>query len=188
MAAIAQATKPAAPTVTKTAPTIKKPAAPAAQQQPNDLLAHIATMVAGIVECPPAAQSLAERRLPKLSNFIHQVYNKCRLTPTLLVVALIYLERLQSRLPSGSQGEFDTPYKLFLASVVLASKFLEDSTPVARSIYRVVAPVYSPQDITDMERSFLGVIKYNLFVNLAQVCDFVEEHGESLNRLELNLQ
>lgn len=60
---------------------------------------------------------------------------------------------------SISTIEFDTPYKLFLASVVLASKFLEDSNPVARNIYHVVAPVYSAEDLTVMERSFLAVIK-----------------------------
>ncbi|KAI9322701.1 cyclin domain-containing protein, partial [Dichotomocladium elegans] len=126
---------------------------------PTKLLAQISTVVAAIVECPREAKSEAHRRLPSLTNFIQQVYVKCRMTPTLLVVALVYLKRLQKKLPSGSQGEYDTPYKLYLASVVLASKFVEDSHTVARYVYRVCAPVYSANDITVMERSFLGVIK-----------------------------
>ncbi|KAG2221504.1 hypothetical protein INT45_008829 [Circinella minor] len=160
---------------------------PAASPPPDQLLAQISTNVAVIVKCPQEAGSLAHKRLPSLPNFIHQVYTKSRMTPTLLVVALIYLERLQKKLPNGSQGEYDTPYKLFLASVVLASKFLEDSYPVARSIYRVVAPVYSMAEISVMERSFLGVIKYDLFVKLDQVCRFVQDHGEPVSVLELNL-
>ncbi|CDS08283.1 hypothetical protein LRAMOSA02231 [Lichtheimia ramosa] len=158
-----------------------------ASPPPSQLLAQISTNVAKLVECPREARSLAHRRLPSLPNFIHQVYVKCRMTPTLLTVALIYLQRLQSKLPSGSQGEYDTPYKLYLASVILASKFLEDSHTVSRDVFRVCAPVYSAQEISVMERSFLGVIKYNLFVKWEEITQFVQDHGEPISILELDL-
>jgi hypothetical protein len=52
--------------------------------------------------------------------------------------------------------EFDTPYKMFIAAVVLASKFVEDTNTMAHSIYRLVAPLYNAKEINEMERSFLG--------------------------------
>ncbi|KAI9472170.1 MAG: cyclin domain-containing protein, partial [Benjaminiella poitrasii] len=96
------------------------------------------------------------------------------------IVALIYLGRLKSNLPSKSRGEFDTPYKMFIAAVILASKFVEDSNKIAQSIYRFVAPLYNHKEINEMERSFLGVVKYDLFVNLVEVCQFVKEHKDTL--------
>lgn len=57
--------------------------------------------------------------------------------------------------------EFDTPYKMFIAAVILASKFVEDNNKIAHSIYRLVAPLYSAREINEMERSFLGVVKVN---------------------------
>lgn len=93
---------------------------------PDQLLAHISTNVALIVECPREARCHAHRRLPSLSNFIHQVYNKCRLTPALLVVALIYLDRLKCKLPTGSQGGMSLECPAWLYLKVLHAKYFND--------------------------------------------------------------
>ncbi|KAG1147000.1 hypothetical protein G6F37_004393 [Rhizopus arrhizus] len=97
------------------------------------------------------------------------------------MVALIYLDRLKSSLPRKSQGEFDTPYKLFIVAVVLASKFIEDSDDVTRSIHSFISPLYSARELNDMERSFLAIVKYKLYVNLVEVDQFVKEHKDFLN-------
>ncbi|KAG1045249.1 hypothetical protein G6F46_011440 [Rhizopus delemar] len=124
------------------------------------------------------------------------------------MVALIYLDRLKSSLPRKSQGEFDTPYKLFIVAVVLASKFIEDSDGVTQSIHSFISPLYSARELNDMERSFLGkeyiipltlfdflkltltsfsillhiaIVKYKLYVNLFEVDQFVKDHKDFLN-------
>ena len=55
--------------------------------------------------------------------------------------------------------EYDTPYKLFLASMIVATKYIEDYKSHASSIYKIVSPLYSSKDLNEMERSFLGVLK-----------------------------
>jgi hypothetical protein len=127
-------------------------------------------------------------------------------------VALIYLERLKSSLPVQARGgscdnaakanqsyqcipflisiqffaDFDTPYKIFLAAVVIASKYTEDYSLQATVIRATIAPVFSAREMNEMERSFLGLIKFDLHVDLAQVERFVEQHGAQLE-LELGL-
>ena len=54
--------------------------------------------------------------------------------------------------------EFDTHYKLFLAAILLASKYIEDHNRLTKSIYRAVAPLYGPRDLAEMERSFLAIV------------------------------
>ena len=54
--------------------------------------------------------------------------------------------------------EFDTHYKLFLAAILLASKYIEDHNRLTKSICRAVAPLYGPRDLADMERSFLAIV------------------------------
>lgn len=45
---------------------------------------------------------------------------------------------------------------MFIAAVILASKFVEDANTMAHSIYKLVAPLYNAREINEMERSFLG--------------------------------
>lgn len=40
--------------------------------------------------------------------------------------------------------------------------------------------VYTPKDVNLMERSFLGLIKYNLFVNVEAIKDYLDVHGKTL--------
>ncbi|KAL9540936.1 hypothetical protein MBANPS3_009403 [Mucor bainieri] len=75
---------------------------------------------------------------------------------------------------------------MFIAAVILASKFVEDANTMAHSIYKLVAPLYNAREINEMERSFLGVVKYDLFVNLAEVYQFVQDHKDTLE-LELGI-
>ncbi|CEG68625.1 Putative Cyclin domain-containing protein [Rhizopus microsporus] len=48
---------------------------------------------------------------------------------------------------------------MFIAAVVLASKFIEDSNSIVQSVHKFVSPLYSPREVNEMERSFLAVVK-----------------------------
>ncbi|KAI8637667.1 hypothetical protein BD408DRAFT_424105 [Parasitella parasitica] len=152
----------------------------------DNLIAYTAFSVKTLLECSKERIHYQQRLLPTLHIFVRHIFYQCKLTPTILVIALIYLGRLKSGLPHKSKGEFDTPYKMFIAAVILASKFVEDMDLKAHSIYKLVAPLYNARDINEMERSFLGVVKYNLFVNLAEVYQFVQDHKDTLE-LELGV-
>lgn len=52
---------------------------------------------------------------------------------------------------------------MFIAAVILASKFVEDANTMAHSIYKLVAPLYNAREINEMERSFLGKEKLDFF-------------------------
>ncbi|GAA5812864.1 hypothetical protein MFLAVUS_006323 [Mucor flavus] len=144
----------------------------------DNLIAYTASNVNTLVDCSKERLYYQQKLLPTLPIFVKHVFYHCKLTPTILVVALIYLERLKTHLPSKSKGEFDTPYKMFIASVILATKFIEDTNTIAHSIYRLVSPLYRAKEINEMERSFLGVIEYDLFVDLTQVSKFIQDHKD----------
>ncbi|KAI8380997.1 cyclin domain-containing protein [Radiomyces spectabilis] len=123
---------------------------------PEPLLLYIVSNVDSMIECSSIRQYYQHHLLPPLPVFIHHLYRYCHLTPSVLVVALIYLKRLKTKLPCQSQGEYDTPYKLFLAAVLLALKYIEDSKKHISLLYHVVSPLYTRNDLNEMERSFLG--------------------------------
>lgn len=144
---------------------------------PDQLLAHISNNVSVIVECPREARCHAERRLPKLSNFIHQVYTKCCLTPTLLVVALIYLRRLQRRLRSGSQGGND---------IISMNRSRKKRAHHHRNI-RIRHALQVVFSIRDLGVQVFGRLEFGCSQNLQVCCPGLQStrldhHGKKLSR------
>ncbi|OBZ89496.1 PHO85 cyclin-1 [Choanephora cucurbitarum] len=121
-------------------------------------------------------------QLPPLNGFIAQVFKRSKLSPCVCLVSLIYLQRLKLGLPSHARGDIDTPYRLFLAAILTASKFLSETGTclTSQAIVAMTDYIYTPKDINLMERSFLGLIKYNLFVDVAAIKDYLAIHGKTL--------
>ncbi|CAO3648815.1 unnamed protein product [Mucor hiemalis] len=154
------------------------------RSSPESLLSYMVSNIDDLLQCSKERRYYQHMLLPELPTFIKLVYKKCRLTPSVLVIGLIYLERLKKNLPDQAQGEYDTPYKLFLAAMIVATKYIEDHSSHAVSIYRIVSPLYTSKELNEMERSFLGVLKFDLFVDISEMDRFVEEHQDALE-LEL---
>ncbi|KAI9030754.1 hypothetical protein CLU79DRAFT_731366 [Phycomyces nitens] len=151
------------------------------------LFSYTVSTIRQLIQCSNQKSSYQHMLLPDLYTFIRHVYLQCRLTPTVLVIALIYLLRLKKNLHSHARGEYDTPYKFFLASVMVSSKYIEDCATHGPSIYRIVSPLYIPQELNAMERSFLGVLKFDLYVDIVDLYNFVDKRQEVLG-LELGLK
>jgi len=97
-----------------------------------------------------------------------------------IVVSLIYINRLKKTLPSTAQGDFDTPYKIFLSSILVASKYLSDHALQNKNIANITNGLYTNRDVNTMERSFLGMLRYDLWVEADEIKAFLEEHKVEL--------
>ncbi|KAI9264800.1 hypothetical protein BY458DRAFT_513576 [Sporodiniella umbellata] len=145
---------------------------------PDSFIIYMANRVFHLVQCP-REDELGESLLP-LPVFIKSVYRKCSLSPAVLFASLIYLERLKKRLPVGSNGEYDTPYKLFLSSVILATKYIEDHRKHTMVIYKFVSSLYNLKELSEMERSFLGFLNFDLYVDRDEMFEFTKKHQDKL--------
>ncbi|KAI9323608.1 cyclin domain-containing protein [Dichotomocladium elegans] len=128
-------------------------------ENPDALLGYIAMKIKKAIPCSTERRQYQHLLLPSLTSFIRHIYYQCRISSTVLVIALIYLTRFKRNLPHLARGEYDTPYKIFLSSILIASKYVEDHNFSTKSIYKVVSPLYSSRELAEMERSFLGVVK-----------------------------
>jgi capsule polysaccharide export protein KpsC/LpsZ len=97
-------------------------------------------------------------------------------------VGLIYVDRLKKNLPASARGDFDTPYKIFLSAILVASKYLSDHSLQNKTIADITNGLYTNKDVNTMERSFLGLLKYDLWVGSDEFNSFLEEH-----RIELDI-
>lgn len=72
-------------------------------RSPEALISFTIQNVGSILECSKQRRTRHEQ-LPHLAHFVRETYFKCQLSPTVLIVALIYLERLKTSLPVQARG------------------------------------------------------------------------------------
>ncbi|MCJ1476558.1 hypothetical protein MMC13_005224 [Lambiella insularis] len=75
---------------------------------------------------PPPSQADS---LPSLELFIQSLVDRSHVQVPTLMSSLVYLSRLQARLPPVAKGMRCTVHRIFLASLILAAKVLNDSSP-----------------------------------------------------------
>ncbi|KAL0088236.1 cyclin [Phycomyces blakesleeanus] len=155
-------------------------------RSPEALLSFTTSTATSLLPCTKKTTRFTPithpQHLPPLGEFIATVFKRSQLPPCVCLVSLIYLQRLKNSLPRHARGDIDTPYRLFLAAILTASKFLSEtgSSLTSQAIVDIIDGVYSPKDVNLMERSFLGLIKYDLFVNVEAIRDYLAMHGKSL--------
>ncbi|KAI9486902.1 MAG: cyclin domain-containing protein [Benjaminiella poitrasii] len=121
------------------------------------------------------------RSLPEYVFFVQKVTHQAKINVRTLLVALIYLQRAKAKLPKRAIGNDDTIHRMFLAAVLLASKFLKDTTWTThtitnRQIYEICGGLFSLDEIHQLERGFLKLLQYDCWVDDESLNDFVKLH------------
>ncbi|KAJ2488902.1 hypothetical protein IWW37_004439 [Coemansia sp. RSA 2050] len=107
--------------------------------------------------------------LPSIEAFIGSVTASLKIKMVVLVTALIYVERLRKHLPRTATGSMDTPYRIFLASLLLADKFWSDHSVQIKYLVAAAGGVFGMREIAAMERALLKLLKFNLYVSADEI-------------------
>jgi G1/S-specific cyclin PLC1 len=132
--------------------------------------------------------------LPPLKVFKQGLVNHSHVRVPTLMTTLICLSRLQQKLPAHAEGIQSTVHRIFLASLILAAKDLNDSSPTnthwARysSVNGYKGFEFSVDEVNIMENQFLSwldwdlrIINEDLFTHLEPFLRPIRTH------LELNV-
>ncbi|KAI6088566.1 cyclin [Hypoxylon rubiginosum] len=122
---------------------VYKPVSPA-------MIAYLARAARDVIQCdpsmmPPPVQKTQyatpprtpspkairsdDSGLPTLEEFITQLVRSSNVQVPTLMSTLVYLTRLRSRLQPMAKGLRCTTHRIFLAALILAAKYLNDSSP-----------------------------------------------------------
>ncbi|KAI9599100.1 hypothetical protein BDF19DRAFT_335339, partial [Syncephalis fuscata] len=84
-------------------------------------------------------------------------------------ITLVYIQRFKPCLPQGSRGDFDAPYRIFVAAALTASKFLIDTGMRTETMSRATRGIFTPRDVSRAERTFLRLVNYRLWVEPSEL-------------------
>ncbi|KAH0544521.1 hypothetical protein FGG08_001293 [Glutinoglossum americanum] len=109
-----------------------------------------------------------ENALPSLEVFITSIVDRSHVQVPTLMSSLVYLSRLQKRLPPVAKGMRCTVHRIFLASLILAAKNLNDSSPKNKhwAKYSCVRGYdhfgFSVTEVNLMEKQLLFLLDWDL--------------------------
>jgi G1/S-specific cyclin PLC1 len=139
-------------------------------------LAQKATAVVPRMLCPDSSVNWAN--VPSVYRFVKSVVTNTKVPVPTLATSLVYMWRLQQRLPPNAWGLPCTPHRIFLAALNLAAKNVHDAAPPNRfwSEHSFVAGYdffgFSTKEVNLMERQLLSVLNWNVRID---TLDFVHQ-------------
>ena len=166
-----------------------------------EMIEHLATKASEVICCedrtlsqdgnlPPTPPSTPPRdararirsntELPSVYDFILSLCKRSYVNVKTLMTSLVYLARLKSRLPSVAKGMPCTVHRIFLASLILAAKNLNDSSPKNKHWARYTAVPghenfgFSLTEVNLMEKQLLYLLDWDLRVTNADLFHHLE--------------
>ncbi|KAK7519000.1 cyclin [Phyllosticta citriasiana] len=153
----------------------------------KEMVAHLAAKASEVIRCEPAPSSSKQlpptppatppqnadpqdRRLPSVEAYITSLVERSHVGVATLMTSLVYLARLKSRLPNEAKGMRCTVHRIFLASLILAAKNLNDSSPKNKHWARYTAVRgfesfgFSLTEVNLMEKQLLFLLDWDLRV------------------------
>ncbi|KAG8715207.1 hypothetical protein FRC08_010870 [Ceratobasidium sp. 394] len=107
-------------------------------------------------------------RLPTLEKFLDDLIGFSKVQVPTLLCTLIYLDRIQPRIPPLSRDASsktrmpDTRHRVLLATIICAAKYLNDSSPKNKHWAAYTSSLFRCEEVNLMEQQLLCLLNWDL--------------------------
>ncbi|KAG7446136.1 uncharacterized protein BT62DRAFT_1076525 [Guyanagaster necrorhizus] len=139
-----------------------------ASQVSTDMIDYVAQRTIKIIrlDCNSPVEGTSPH---SLQNFISHIVNKAGVNVSTLLSCLVYLERFRRKLPTVPGGLPCTIHRIFLATLIVTSKYLNDSSP--KNIdWAALSDLFTVTEINLMEIQLLYLLDYDLRFSEEEAC------------------
>lgn len=142
----------------------------------SELLSHVADQASLVIPChssyhsnnterPPSIMDNKYGVLPSLPSFIGFLVKRSSVRTGTLLGSLVFLQRLQQTLSTIAKGMPCTSHRIFLATLIVTSKALHDTSPKNKH-WAKYAAYFTLSEINLMEKQLLSLMVRQFFFQI----------------------
>lgn len=161
----------------------------------REMISYLAKKASCVIRCDASLQQASQLPLtpprtppndpmqpglPTVEQFITSLVDRSHVEVPTLMSSLVYLDRLRSRLPPVAKGVRCTVHRIFLASLILAAKNLNDSSPKNKhwARYSIMRDFdgfgFSLTEVNLMEKQLLFLLDWDLRITSEDLYEHLE--------------
>jgi len=141
----------------------------------TDTMIEAVSNIAGqVIVCAPPTNSNAVSVAP-LPIFVGQLLERSKVHTATFLATLVYLDRFRKKLPPTARGMHCTCHRIFLASLLVACKYMHD-TPIKNRTWAAHSMAFSLAEVNLMERQLLFLLDFDLRIGEKDFTEMIVLH------------